>query len=160
MLFSCGKSADVARIYQMGEKVPAGSLIYTVLDADWRTELPGAESKQAPKDRFLVLHVTVTNSGGSEVVAPLGTLINKQGNEFGENQEMKGLGGWLGILRRMAPAATETGYIVFDVPVGAYTLRVGDGGDVENEKTAIIQIPLDLKGEGPAPEFVPPSATK
>ena len=148
LLGSCGKSSDPLRTFRMGEKVEAGSLIYTVLSADWRTDL--GEGNTVAKDRFVIIHLSVTNSGGSAVASPLTQLIDAQGKEHGEVQDVKNLPQWLGLIRSLPPAATETGMIAFDVPLGIYKLKVSDGS-IENEKTAQIEIPLELNTQPSSP---------
>ena len=46
------------------------------------------------------------------------------------------------------PASTIRGSLVFDVPAGDYYLRITDGGDLENERTALIEIPMTLDAPG------------
>ena len=149
LLGACSKPAERLSTYHMGEKVGAGSLIYTVLSADWRTDL--GDGRTMPKDRFLVIHMSITNSGGSSIGSPLTQLVDAQGKEYGELQEIKNMPQWLGLIRSMSPAATETGTIAFDVPLGIYKLKVSDGS-IENEKSALIEIPLELNSspQGPA----------
>ena len=142
-LGSCGKSIIDARTFQMGEKVQVGPLIYTVLAAEWKTEFGNGFDRRVAKDRFLVIHLTITNGGGGEAGAPLAQLVDAAKKEHGELQDAKGLPQWMGLLRRLSPAATEDGRIVFDVPVGLYKLKVSDGA-VEDEKVALVDIPLEL----------------
>jgi hypothetical protein len=77
------------------------------------------------------------------------------GNTYMELQEVKGIGNWLGLLRVVAPAQTLQGVIVFDAPAKDYRLRVTDGGDLESERTALIELPLTFSGAG---SIEPPSA--
>ncbi len=144
LLGSCTTPTPPPSVYKMGEKVQVGPLIYTVLSADWRTDLGDGAEKTAAKDRFLIVHLTITNSGGAQIGAPLTRLLDAKGKEHGELQEVKNLPQWLGLLRMLTPAETNTGTIVFDVPLGIYKLRVS-GGEIENERTAEIELPLELK---------------
>ena len=148
LLGSCSKSAAPLTTFHMGEKVTVGSLIYTVLSADWKSNL--GDGKTVAKDRFLVIHLSVTNSGGAAIGSPLAELIDAQGKESGELQDAKNLPQWLGLMRSVSPAATETGTIAFDVPLGIYKLKVSDG-NIENEKSALIEIPLELNTQPQAP---------
>jgi hypothetical protein len=142
-LGSCGNSAPPLSTHRMGEKVKVGPLIYTVLSADWRADFGDGAEKSVAKDRFVIIQLSITNSGGEQEGSPLTQLIDAQGKEHGEVQEVKNLPQWLGLLRLLSPASTDTGKIVFDVPRGGYKLKVS-GGSTENEKTALIDIPLDL----------------
>jgi Domain of unknown function (DUF4352) len=134
----------------MGEKVQVGPLIYTVLDSEWKTEFGDGFDRQVAKDRFLIIHLTITNSGGGEAGAPLAQLVDARKKEHGELQDVKGLPQWMGLLRRLSPAATEDGHIVFDVPVGLYKLKVS-ASDLENEMVALVDIPLELNAAPAAP---------
>jgi len=96
--------------------------------------------------------VTITNSGGREARPPLLTLVHSSGSEHTELSEVEGVHDWLGLLRRLEPAATEDGRIVFDVARGAYKLRLSDGGEPGQENTALVEIPLQLETPGPTPE--------
>ena len=82
---SCGKSqTDNAFIgtFQMGERVQAGKIIFNVLEADWRTAL--TEGGRAPQNRFLLLRVSMTNSGGEEVSVPAFELQAQDGTKYQE----------------------------------------------------------------------------
>jgi hypothetical protein len=55
----------------------------------------------------------------------------------------EGVPDWLGMLRKVQPAETQTGRVVFDVPRADYQLRVTDDAfHPEDVKVALIQIPL------------------
>ncbi len=142
----------------MGEQVSVGPLIYTVTDAEWKTDIGSDSQKMIPKERFLVIRLSITNSGGADAGSPLGILVDKQDKEFYEIQEVKGVPEWLPILRRLAPAATDAGRIVFDAPMGIYKLKVSGGGDPENEKFAFIEIPLEL--QAPTSPLEAPNSTE
>ena len=150
ILGSCSKSTEPVQTFHLGEKVTVSPLIYTALSAEWKTDL--GDGKSVAKDRFLIIQLSITNSGGASVGSPLTQLIDAQGKEYGELQEVKNLPHWLGLLRGVSPAATETGTIIFDVPLGLYKLRVSDG-NIENEKTALIEIPLELNSQPPPPSM-------
>jgi hypothetical protein len=145
LLSSCGKSNNIGHSFQMGEKVTVGPLIYTVLSAEWKAEIGDGTDTMVPKERYLVVHLSITNSGGAEAGSPLTVLVDKAGKEYPELQEAKALSGWLPIFRRLSPASTEDGNVVFDAPMGIYKLKIADGGDLENEKLAYVDLPLELQ---------------
>lgn len=134
---------------KMGELTPVGPVIYNVLETEWRNELGSAVTHSNPKDKFLIVRLSITNSGNQEIAIPLLSVEDIGGNSFMELSEVKGVGNWLGLLRVVSPAQTLQGVIVFDVPAKDYNLRVTDGGDLENERTALIELPLTLGGPGP-----------
>ena len=82
------------------------------------------------------------------MILPHTRLIKPDGTEIAEVTEIDGFPQWLGLLRKVEPASTEQGYVVFDVPVGAYKLQVSSGGDPENEQLAQIEIPANLAYPG------------
>jgi len=146
LLSGCGESNSTdSIIYKMGDKVPVGTMTYTVLEAEWKADLSGSEGlPQTPKNRFLVIKVAMTNGGGAQTAIPLLTLENQKKESTLEVSEVKNLSNWLGIVRLINPAETETGFIVFDVPTGAYKLRVTDGKETGSDTTRLVDIPLSL----------------
>ncbi len=150
---ACSRPQEVqTRVFRMGERVPAGPLIYSVLDTEWRTQLGEGTEARLPKNRFLILQLTVTNSGGKEITLPPTTLEDATGKTYPEEPQGTGVTNWLGILRKLAPAQTDQGRIIFDAPPGAYRLRVTDDNpELGKEKFALIDIPLRLE-PAPAPQ--------
>ncbi len=55
----------------------------------------------------------------------------------------------MGYLRLLQPRESRSGRLLFDVPQGAYKLRVSSGGDPESEQTALIDIPFQLNSDVP-----------
>ncbi|MDP3000929.1 MAG: DUF4352 domain-containing protein [Bryobacterales bacterium] len=161
-IFGCGRpQAAQTRTYRLGERVEVGPLIYSVFHAEWRTQLGEGPELRTPKNRFLIVQLTITNSGGGETSIPPVTLEDGRGGSFPEEISGAGVTNWLGLLRKLRPAQTEQGRIVFDAPTGAYRLRVTDDNpELGQEKAALIDIPLRLDPE-PAPQILKdlPSAT-
>ena len=141
---SCGakKGSPNISAFPIGQRVEVGKLIYRVLEAEWKAEIPGA--KTPPKNRFLQLRLAITNSANQEISVPFLRLIDAHGQERLEFSDIETNARWLGSLRRLQPALTEDGLIYFDVPVGAYKLEVVDNSDSENEKAAFVDIPASL----------------
>jgi len=143
-LTGCSKVAQTQASYRMGEAMRVGPFVYNVLESQWKTELGDMFQMRVPQNRFLLLRLTVTNSGGGEMVMPLLNLEDSQGNTFPELQDGQGITGWMGLLRSVPAAQTEEGWIAFDVPTNAYTLRLSDGGEADAEKTLLVDIPLSM----------------
>jgi hypothetical protein len=155
LLSACGRSTDSpARLFRMGERVQVGPLIYIVLDTEWKTQVgDGAEARSA-KNRFLLLQLTVTNSGGKEIHVPSLTVEDSRGNSFPEDTGGGSIHDWLGLLRKVGAGETLQGRILFDVPTAAYNLRVSEeGGEPGQEKSALIEIPLRMEPE-PMPQVL------
>ena len=136
----------------MGERVQVGGLIYTILHTDWKDQLGEAvTAARVPTHRFLLVHLTVTNGGGTEAPIPPLVLVDQKGQTHQELSSGEGVPDWLGMIRLVKPASTDEGQILFDVPRGAYKLQVSEGGDPEQEKTALVDLPLSLDPQAPVP---------
>lgn len=107
---------------------------------------------RAPKNRFLMLTLSLTNGGSSETSVPLLQLEGSNGTAYQEVNDGAGVSNWLGILRTVRPTETLQGKILFDVPLGAYRLRLPEGTESGYEKYVWVNIPLSLDaGEVQAP---------
>jgi Telomeric repeat-binding factor 2. len=130
----------------MGERVQLGPLTYNVIETEWKTQLAEGVGSKIPANRYLIVKMSITNGGGGNVAVPLFTVEDAAGHSYPEVTEgTDAVASWLGLLRNMAPAQNENGVVIFDVPMGAYKLRISDGGDIGNEKTALIDIPVHLQ---------------
>lgn len=150
-LSACNKTKPRGTVYRMGDRVQTGSLIYNVLETEWKSELGESPSIRVPKNRFLIIRLTVTNSGGRAASIPSLILEDSSGRTYPEENNGEGVNGWLGIIRRVDPAQTDDGRVVFDVAPGAYRLRVSDDVDVTQteEKYSLVDIPLNLETGNP-----------
>ncbi len=135
---------------RIGDPTVAGSLTFNVVEARWRSQLDGFPTPRMPERNFLLVKLTVTNGGGSEASIPYLQVRNADGQVFSESEDGTGLDGWMGMIRRVAPAQTEEGWLLFDVPSNSYKLRVTDG-NVENEHVAFISIPLSMQTDAQGP---------
>ena len=149
LLASCSTVTPAERVHQMGELTTVGPVIYNVLETEWRAGIGEDISQRIPEHRYLLIRMTITNSGDRDVAIPLLTIEDHEGNVYLEESSMEGLSNWLGLLRVVQPAATLQGQAVFDVPVGDYMLRVTDGGELESERTALVEIPLAFGAPDP-----------
>ncbi len=159
-LSGCGSRQNSTRInYEMGDKVSVGPLTYNVIETSWRSQLGNEFKLRLPEQRFLMITLSVTNGGGREVAVPLLTLEGANGQTYLEADNGEGVDNWFGILRTLAPAQTQQGRILFDVPLGSYKLRVSDGGPAGSEKYSWVAIPLRMDTEttipSPNPEAPP-----
>jgi len=144
ILISCSSTAGgntVIPNYSMGERAPAGQLIFIVFENRWIPQIGAGTTARIPANRFFLLRLSIVNSGSTEAIAPPLTLIDDSGQRFQELTDGDGIPQWIGYLRRVKPADTLTGNIVFDVPARHYKLEVGDDAD---DKKALIDIPLSF----------------
>ncbi len=145
---SSGLSRDET-VYPMGTLATVGPLNYNVLETEWLTQIGDSLNPRVPKHKFLLIRLTISNSGNQQVAVPLLHLEDAQGNRHLEVSDAAGVSNWLGLLRILEPGPTMQGVIVFDVPASSYRLRVTDGGDLESERTALVEIPLTLTAPVP-----------
>jgi hypothetical protein len=140
----------------MGERATDGPVVYNVVQTIWRTQLGDLFNLRSPENRFLMITLSATNSGGKEVALPFFTLEGPGGKEVKEVENGEGVDNWFGLLRTLKPAENHQGIIVFDAPLTSYRLRLTDGGEPGTEKLVWVEIPLridtDTSVAVPAPE--------
>lgn len=144
----------------MGEPVAAGPLKYNVIESVWRSQLGNEFKMRIPDQRFLLITVTVTNGGGHDISVPLLQLEGSDGTMYTESDNGENVDQWFGLLRTLNPAQTQQGRLLFDVPLGSYRLKVTDGGDPGNEKSAWVAIPLRMDPETISSPLPEPSSGK
>ena len=151
-----GQGGKQTKLYHMGEPADAGSLVYTVMEAEWHSQL--AEARM-PQHAFLLLRVSVTNSGASDALVPPMQITAPEGATYPELTSGEGVPEWLGILRKLKPAETVHGRVLFDLPRGDYQLRVADDvPDSDQMPVAVIDVPLRYESQSgslPAPAQAP-----
>lgn len=152
MLAGCQRESTKRSEYPMGEKLPIGSLVYDAVESGWRTQFGDVlEGLRTPKQRFLTITLSATNTGNTDVSLPFFVLENTDGQSFEEVQDGRGVDNWFGMLRTIAAGQTQQGRIVFDVPLASYKLRVTDGAGPAAEKYAWITIPLRMDVDSDVP---------
>jgi len=144
VLTGCSQTKSARLEFQMGEKIPVGPLTYDIVQTSWKTQLGQAFQVRFPQNRFLLIDISVTNGGGSDISVPLFNLEDANGKTYPEASNGDGVDGWFGLLRTISPAQTQQGRLVFDAPLTSYKLRITDGGGPGEEKFAWVQIPLRM----------------
>ena len=139
----CSKAPIISE-YRIGDRVVTGALTYNVVEARWSSQLEAFPAARIPDRNFLLVRVVITNGGGSDASIPFLKLENSRSDTYAESNDGAGVDNWLGLLRRVAPAQTVDGWLLFDVPTSSYRLRVTDGA-IEDEKVAFVTIPLTLQ---------------
>jgi len=135
-----------SRLHRMGERVTIGSLVYNVFEDQWKAQLGQGSDIRVPKDRFFLIRLSVVNGGSSDFMVPALTLVDDAGQTYQEISNGDQVPEWTGYLRRVKPAETLQGNIVFDVPPKHYRLRVTDE---TSQKSRDIDIPLNFASETP-----------
>jgi hypothetical protein len=153
----CKTAAPSHADYQMGEKIPAGPITYNVVEKDWKSQLGEGFQLRTPQNRFLLITVSATNGGGSDVSVPLMQLEGGDGKVYSEVENGEGVDNWFGLLRSIPPAQTQQGRLLFDVPLGTYRLKLSDG-DTAAGHFVYAQIPLQIDADPAveAPSFGKP----
>jgi hypothetical protein len=146
-LSGCKPQERVETNFSMGERVTIGSFSYVVVESTWATQLGEGLNVRSPKKRFLMLSLTATNRGNTDLTVPMLVIRGSDGQEYQELNEGAGVTDWLGILRNVGPTKTLQGRVLFDVPLGAYKLRLPDGSESGYDKYAWVDIPLRIDSE-------------
>jgi hypothetical protein len=128
----------------MGERATNGPIVYNVVQTVWKTQLGDLFNAHEPQNRFLLITLSATNSGGKEIALPFFTLEGPNGKEIKEVENGDGVDEWFGLLRTLKPAENHQGNLVFDAPLASYRLRLTDGGEPGTEKMVWIEIPLRI----------------
>jgi len=145
----CRRGAATERVGAMGAPLAVGPLTYTAIETQWRDSLESSKGPRLPKDRFLLVNVSVLNASSEQKGAPLLEIVDAKGGVHREVADGDGVTDWMGYLRLLQPRESRSGWLLFDAPQGACKLRVSSGGDPETEQTALIDLPLQLNPEGP-----------
>jgi hypothetical protein len=80
------------------------------------------------------------------------TLVDDSGKSYPELADGNGVLHWLGVVRRISPAQTERGVVVFDAPAAHYKLKLTDEADPED---VYIDLPLSFVHEQMSNEDTP-----
>ena len=152
----CAPEKPGIRTYAMAERAEAGYIVYSVLESSWLPRIGEGATARVPQQGFQILRLSITNGSPTEVSVPGTTLVGASGQEYAELTDGAGIEDWLPVLRRVKPAETVFGWVVFDAPRGDYHLRVSDDAfDPADAKLAMIQVPLRLSAK---PDALPPPA--
>jgi RNA polymerase subunit RPABC4/transcription elongation factor Spt4 len=105
------------KVYAEGESVRIGSFVYSVNDSMWRSAIGGQYNRQDANASFLVVEVSVTNSGNEGAMIPSLELTDNKKNDYESSSKSWVLDRSIGALDRLNPGVTKTGLVVFDVPM-------------------------------------------
>lgn len=145
ILAGCSELSKPSRkkLYHMGERVEAGPLVYTILEAEWQSQIGEGADARVPRDQFLLLRMSVTNSAIREASVPRLRLIGAGGAIYDEVTDGDRVPGWLGMLRPLKPTDTIEGWILFDAPRADCKLEVADDAfDPEQKVVALVEVRL------------------
>jgi hypothetical protein len=129
--------------HAMGQRVVLGPLTFNVLETKWEPSLGSMPDIRMPQRQFLLVRLSVTNGGGERRGFPNLTLMNPQGERFREEVDLRNVTDPMGLIRVLGSTETVFGWLLYDVPQNDYVLELTDGS-LENEKTALVEIPLRM----------------
>jgi hypothetical protein len=133
-----------AKVFAAGEKANVGQLVYSVVDTQFAPSLgDDPATARTPQNRFVIIQVSVSNAGNAEANIPAMTLVDDSGQQFPELVDGTGVQRWMGVVRKVGVAQTESGEILFDAPAKHYKLRLTD----ETDEEVSIDIPLSYVHE-------------
>lgn len=142
LLLGCQKQETKITTYQMGDRIELGRLTYVVVESNWRTQLGEGLQRKSPQNRFLVLNLSITNRGASDASIPFLNIESSNGQRYQELGENVPVSDWLGIIRKIPPAQTLQGQIVYDVPLGPFKLELPEATESGYDKYAWVEIPV------------------
>ena len=145
----CQKENPKRSVFQSGEPIPTGPLLYNIVQTEWRTQLGDMIKLRVPNSRFLLITMSVSNKGRQPVAIPFTALEGPNEKEYREIENGESVNNWFGLLRELAPGDTRVGKLLFDVPLTSYRLRLTDGGEPGSERIVWVEIPLSLKSSAP-----------
>ena len=150
-LASCVQRTPPAHTFPLGEKVTLGHLVFSAFETQWLAQIGEGTEARVPQNRFLLVRVAVTNSGGDPIACPALTVVDDNGNSYSEISDGQGVPQWIGYIRQINQADTMQGNLLFDAPPRHYRLRVTDE---EGQREALIDLPLEFTPE--TPDLTPP----
>jgi hypothetical protein len=157
LLNACSSGSMPVRSYSLGEKVGLGHIIYSVYETQWVTQFGEGPAARIPQHRFFLVSMNAVNSGSDDLIVPNVTIEDDKGNSYPELSNGEGVPNWIGFLRKVKPAESAQGNLVFDAPPGHYKLRITDENE---ENSAYVDIPLSFGAETPTPEISVPNTEK
>lgn len=146
VLTGCTQKPPSVRTYPLGEKITVGHLVYSAYETQWLPAIGTGPDARIPQNRFFLVRVSITNSGGEGIAAPNLSILDDSGKSYPELSDGTGIPQWIGYIRQINQADTMQGNLVFDVPPRHYRLRVTDE---DGERSALIDLPLEFAPESP-----------
>jgi hypothetical protein len=132
----------------MGTRVEIGHLIYTVFETEWLPQIGAGDTARIPKNRFFLIRLSAVNSGSEDLDVPNVSLVDDRGGTVDELSNGDQVAQWIGYVRKVKPADSISGNVIFDAEPKHYRLRLYDENE---EKSALVDIPLNFNADAPGP---------
>jgi len=146
VLNSCKSAGRNSKVYEIGSRIEVGHLIYTVFETEWLPQIGAGDTARVPQHRFFLVRLSAVNSGSEELDVPNLTLIPDQGDPVEELSDGDQVPQWIGFVRKVKPADSLAGNVIFDAEPKHYRLRLLDE---DGEKSALVDLPLNFNADAP-----------
>lgn len=125
-----------------GTPIEVGDFSYTINDVKWKDVLGEGSLIQHPDAAFLVVDITVVNTGRKAYYQESPQLVDSSGRTYSSTSNAfieEGSELW---LKEFNPQVQSRGRLVFDVPYGSYSLRLSgkEDGLFHSPKTVPVVI--------------------
>jgi hypothetical protein len=158
LLSACSSNrSPQVRTYSLGEQAELGHIIYTVYETQWMPQFGNGPTARVPQHRFFLVRMAAVNSSAVDLIVPNVTIEDDKGNSYPELMDGDSAPAWIGYLRRVKPAESTRGNLLFDAPPAHYKLRIADENE---ENSAYFDIPLSFGVGAAAPSDLPPPDEK
>ena len=137
----CLKPALPPQYHPMGERAQMGIFSVIASETVWSNGFGEGPAAHTPTHRFLAVKLTIVNSGANETLVPAFRLLDSAGKTYEEVQDAQGFPGWLGYLRKLKPADTLDGVVLFDAPPHSYDLAMEE----DSGQLSLVRISLPLR---------------
>ena len=112
----------------LGTLIEVGDFAYTLNEVKWKSILGEGELlQQRPDAAFLVVDITVINNSRKPHYVESPQLVDSSGRTYTSTSNAFIVEGSEFLLKELNPQVRSRGSIVFDVPYGSYSLRLGGG---------------------------------
>lgn len=125
--------------HKIGDNIVVGHWAYRCDGASWQRSIGSEYSKQYADAEFLVVDLTIRNNDRTASVLPPLRLIDADGREYEESSKGIFIDHSFGLLKSLNPMVSSSGYAVFDVPRGRYSLKVSGG--FTSDESQLIYLP-------------------
>ncbi len=143
----CLKPPPPPVYHPMGERAQMGTFSVIASETIWSNGFGEGPAARSPANRFLAVKLTIVNSGANETLVPGFRLLDSSGKSYEEVQDGQGFPGWIGSLRKVKPADTLDGVVLFDVTPHSYDLAMEE----ESGQMSLVRITLPLRFTPDAP---------
>ena len=78
----CLRKGHEDRVVALGTPVAVGQLTYTAIESEWRETLESSNGQRIPRNRYLMINISVLNNAPEERAAPLLQVEDAKGRVY------------------------------------------------------------------------------